>query len=91
MPDLSEVLQVYLSAATCDFGRIRERLAANLSNPPTLIVREQSTFLSNGGVLLDSINVYVHNCNAVFHFVGTSSGEFITRAEANWLLRRAAE
>jgi tetratricopeptide (TPR) repeat protein len=70
---MAKVTQLFLSAATSEFGEHRAHLAKQLHRPE-LTVAEQDQFINSGGSTLEKLDEYVRHCAAVIHLVGYATG-----------------
>ena len=66
------MLRVFLSSVSKEFRAHREMLRGNLTLPDVK-VQEQSDFIQGGGTLLEKLDAYIHNCDAVIHLVVTET------------------
>jgi hypothetical protein len=72
---------VFLSAVTSEFGRARQEIARSLG-AKRFEVKVQEEFEQGGDTLLQKIDDYIRDCQAVVAIVGTRSGAFPQEAEA---------
>jgi tetratricopeptide (TPR) repeat protein len=70
---MAKVTQLFLSAATREFGEHRAHLAKRLHRPE-LTVAEQDQFINSGGSTLEKLDEYVRHCDAVIHLIGHATG-----------------
>jgi tetratricopeptide (TPR) repeat protein len=70
---MAKVTQLFLSAATSEFGEHRALLSKQLHRPE-LTVAVQDQFINSGGSTLEKLDEYVRHCDAVIHLVGYATG-----------------
>ena len=85
MAGVNPLRQIFLSCVTDEFGAHRQLLKGDLSLPG-VAVREQQDFVQGGGNLLEKLDGYLSQCDAVIHLVGEKTGHAAKRAEIDWLL-----
>jgi tetratricopeptide (TPR) repeat protein len=85
MAGVNPLRQIFLSCVTDEFGAHRQLLKGDLSLPG-VAVREQQDFVQGGGNLLEKLDRYLSQCDAVIHLVGEKTGHAAKRAEIDWLL-----
>jgi tetratricopeptide (TPR) repeat protein len=70
---MAKVTQLFLSAATSEFGEHRTHLA-KLLHRPDLTVAVQDEFINSGGSTLEKLDDYLVHCDAIIHVIGHATG-----------------
>ncbi|RTL68331.1 MAG: hypothetical protein EKK41_15760 [Hyphomicrobiales bacterium] len=66
-------MRIFLSAVTDEFCDYRDQLASDLTRH-NVDVKVQEDFKDSGTVLLEKLDLYIANCDAVVHLVGDMTG-----------------
>jgi formylglycine-generating enzyme required for sulfatase activity len=80
--------QIFLSAVSSEFRRCREMLCSDLTGPDMpWKVAEQADFAVGGRTLLDKLNLYIQESNAVIHLIGDAMGSCAKPLEVEAFLK----
>jgi hypothetical protein len=67
-------VRIFLSAVSSEFRSYRDRLEEKLKRP-NLSVHVQEEFIAAGTEMLDKLDDYIRECEAVVHLIGNMTGE----------------
>src|SRR4051795_6246732 len=75
---------IFISCVSNEFGPYRDALRRDL-NRPNLVTKIQEDFIADGSALLEKLDEYIRQCDAVIHICGDMTGSMANAISLNYI------